>query len=148
MPGKSSRRITSWTRDARRSTPLRREREKVSRREQPASSRDRSAVRGQPLFLPHKPGVIAYAGKAVARICIQRTFKAKILPELRYILFQESTVPDERQPVKRPGKVSTSRKKAIFTVRCLANRASAHQAQAGVRGQPEPRQRARPGSPA
>jgi hypothetical protein len=33
-----------------------------------------------PLFLPPKPGVIAYAGKAVASMCVQITFKIHVLP--------------------------------------------------------------------
>ncbi len=44
------------------------------------SSQDRRFVHGQPMFLPHKPGVIAYAGMAVARMRVQITFKTNVLP--------------------------------------------------------------------
>jgi hypothetical protein len=44
-----------------------------------------------PLFLPPKPGVIAYAGKAVASMCVQITFKIHVLPEVGDMLFQEKT---------------------------------------------------------
>jgi hypothetical protein len=48
---------------------------------------DRCFVQGQPMFLPHKPGVIAYAGRTVARLRIQAMLTTTSLPYLSYISF-------------------------------------------------------------
>lgn len=41
------------------------------------------------MFLPHKPGVIAYAGMIVVSMRVQTAFKIYALPWVEYMLFQE-----------------------------------------------------------